>query len=182
MSFSPLLAGLLFLTMALASPNPSEDPSDLTVWPNQTSRANSDQWLIDNHDRIRQMRPRVLLLNFSQEASRSKLDQLTSDLLKALKEGSRYHGHGDRSAPPFLDYEVFKFVDLRDTNKTKGNSSKVPLKRGVTNTFNMDYNSFFTEEFALLYGIADPQKTNRWLRLDELVERGYVHELWFFGE
>src|SRR5690606_29358668 len=90
--------------------DPSSDPADLTAWPNQTSRANSDAWLVENHDRIRLMRPRVLLLNFSQEASRAKLEQLTSDLFAALKESSRYHGYTNPKAPAFLDYQVFKFV------------------------------------------------------------------------
>ena len=108
--------------------NPSRDPADLTIWPNQTSRANSDQWLVDNHDRIRQMRPRLLLLNFSQEVSRAKLEQLTRDLLAAIKESSRYHGYRDSNAPAFLDYQLFKFVDLRDADKSKGNCSQVPVK------------------------------------------------------
>ena len=34
------------------------------VWPNAESAANSDPWLIANHDRIRLMRPRVLAVNF----------------------------------------------------------------------------------------------------------------------
>src|SRR5688500_16381083 len=164
--------------------HPSRDPADLTLWPNQTSRANSDPWLIENHDRIRQMRPRVLLLNFSQEASRPKLEQLTRDLLAAIKESSRYHGYRDSNAPPFLDYQIFKFIDLREPNKTKGNTSKVPVKAHVTDSraINLDYNAFFTEAFAPHYDVRDPKNTNRFLRLDELVDRGYVHEVWFFGE
>ena len=34
------------------------------VWPNEESGANSDPWLIANHDRIRLMQPRVLAINF----------------------------------------------------------------------------------------------------------------------
>src|SRR5689334_9171627 len=33
-------------------------------WPNEESRATSDPWIRDNHDRIDVMRPRVLALNF----------------------------------------------------------------------------------------------------------------------
>jgi hypothetical protein len=163
---------------------PSRDPADLTIWPNQTSRANSDPWLVENHDRIRQMRPRVLLLNFSQEASREKLEQLTRDLLAALKESSRYHGYRDSNAPAFLEYQVFKFVDLRDPNKAKGNCGKVPVKSHITDprAINMDYNAFFTETFAPNYAVKDPRNPDRFLRLDELVDLGYVHEVWFFGE
>ena len=77
------------------------------------------------------MRPRVLLLNFSQEASTAKLEQLTRDLLAALKESSRYHGYRDSNAPAFLDYQIFKFIDLRDPDKTKGNTSKAHTKTGI---------------------------------------------------
>jgi hypothetical protein len=128
------------------------------------------------------MRPRLLLLNFSQEASREKIEQLTRDLLAAVKESSRYHGYRDSNAPPFLDYQLFKFIDLRDPAKTKGNSSKVPVKPGVTNGINLDYNAFFTEKFAPHYAVPDPKNTNSFLRLDELVDLGYVHELWLFAE
>ena len=164
--------------------DPARDPADLTIWPNQTTRANSDQWLVANHDRIRQMRPRVLLLNFSQEASREKLEQLTRELLAAIKESSRYHGYRDSNAPAFLDYQLFKFIDLREPNKSKGNTSKVPVKAHVTDprAINMDYNAFFTDQFAPHYDVRDPQNTIRFLRLDELVDRGFVHEVWFFGE
>src|SRR5688572_1825499 len=185
--FVPVI--LLSTLWSAASPldstsHPSNDPRDLTLWPNQTSRANSDQWLVENHDRIRVMRPRLLLLNFSQEASREKLEQLTRDLLAAVKESSRYHGYRDSNAPAFLDYQLFKFVDLRDPDKNKGNCAKVPVKASVTDphAINMDYNAFFTEQFAPHYAVRDPKNANRFLRLDELVDGGYVHEVWFFGE
>jgi hypothetical protein len=165
-----------------SSSTPRSDPDDPTLWPNQLSRANSDPWLVENHDRLRQMRPRILLLNFSQEASLQKLEQLTTDLFQALRESSRYHGYGDSKALPFLDYQLFKFVDLRDGDKPRGNSSRIPIKPNVTNTYNLDYNAFFGEQFAQLYQVRHPRDTNRFLRLDELVALGYVHELWLFGE
>src|SRR5262245_42483013 len=65
---------------------PSSDPDDVSVWPNQTSHANSDSWLAANHDKIRLMRPRLLLINFSNEHSRQHLDLLTKKLIAALAE------------------------------------------------------------------------------------------------
>jgi len=182
-----ILTGAVLAWPAAASPlapvsHPRDDPADLSVWPNQTSRANSDRWLVDHHDRIRQMRPRLLLLNFSQEASREKLAKLTADLLAAVRESSRYHGYRNPDAPVFLNYQLFKFADLREEGRTKGNSRKFPVKAGVTNTFNVDYNAFFTDAFAPHYGVPDPADPSRYLRLDDLAELGYVHELWVFGE
>lgn len=164
------------------SPGPWNDPTDTTVWPNQTSRANSDAWLVQNHDRIRSMRPRLLLLNFSNEHSREHLDRLTEQLIAALAESSCYHGYQDEKAPAFLNYQIFQFVDLRDADRTQGDSRRTPIKNPRAKTgFNMKYRDYFSDEFAKLYGIPDPRAPERFLRLDELIDGGYVHEVWFFG-
>ena len=176
---------LLIVTHARSATNlvadPSDDPADLTVWPNQTSHANSDRWLVENHDRIHVMQPRLLVLNLSNRATMRQIERMTDDLIKALAESSRYHGYRDSNAPPFLQYQVFKFVDLSD-GTTNANSRHVPLKSGVTNDFNVRYNAFFEDEFARHYGVHDPKNPSRFLRLDELVDGGYVHEVFFFCE
>ncbi len=162
--------------------DPKDNPAELRVWPNQTSRANSDTWLAQHHDEIRLMRPRLLLVNFSQEAKPKTLEKLARGIMAAVTEGSRYHGYANSNAPAFLDYRIFKFIDLREPGKTKGNSSKLPVKAGVTGTYNVDHNAFFSESFAKLLDVRDPDKPERFLRLDELVDKGYVHEVWFFIE
>ncbi len=163
-----------------STPNPLDDPADTSVWPNQTSRANGDRWLVENHDRIRRMRPRVLVLNFSNEHNRAHLDGLLARLCAALAESSRYHGYSDPKAPVFLQYEIFKFVDLRDADRSAGDSRLVPVKDPTaTDGFNMRYAAYFSDEFAAHIGVADPGEPGRFLRLDELVDRGYCHEVWF---
>lgn len=177
-----LACGSAFADGLEQSSHPKNDPADTKVWPNQTSRANSDQWLVENHDRIQQMRPRLLVLNFANRAKREHLAKMIDDLRAALKESSRYHGYKTPDAPAFLDYQVFKFVDLRDNDTNKVSSSKVPLKAGITNTFNLDYNEFFSEKYAEYLGVKDPKDESRYLRLDELVAGGYVHEVWFMAD
>src|SRR5215472_6667736 len=101
-----------------------------SVWPNSVSRANSDPWLVKNHDRITKLRPKLLVLNFangiSPEKARAKVDSLVS----ALRESSRYHGSNDLNAQPFLEYVVSKLVDLTDasppTQKLDGNCTRYP--------------------------------------------------------
>ena len=161
---------------------PRDDPTDPAIWPNQASRANSDQWLAQHHDSIRRMEPRVLVINFHNKTPRTKLEMQVSDLITALGEASRYHGYSDSNAPVFLNYRVFKFVDLRDENSPQRNSEKVPFKPGKTNGFNIDYNQFFSAEFANYYAVPDPLEPGRFLRLDELVAAGYVHEVWFLAD
>ncbi len=165
---------------AIGTPDRLDDPADTTVWPNKTSRANSDGWIPRNHDRIRVMRPRILMINFSNQVEAAKPMRLANELIAALKESSRYHGYEDPAAPPFLEYRVWRYVDMRDPGASKGNSRAAPIKPNVkAPEINCDYAGFFTEAFAERIGVRDPANRSRFLRLDELVDRGYVHEVWF---
>ncbi|MBM3887700.1 MAG: hypothetical protein FJ388_01105 [Verrucomicrobia bacterium] len=144
-------------TVAGADPfaDPANDPADPAVWPNRFSRANSDRWLVDNHNPIRQMNPRLLVLNFSNLRWRAHLDRMTRDLIAAIAESSRYHGYRDPAAPAFLHYHVFKFVDLRDAGRTNGNSRLLPIKTHAKPTeFNFDYNALFSPAFAERYNAS----------------------------
>lgn len=163
-------------------PGPWQDPADDTIWPNTISRANSDRWLVEHHDQIRRMHPRLLLINFSNEHSRESLDRLCRQIIQAIAESTRYHGYRNPNAPAFLQYQIFRFVDLRDHDRITGDSRLTPVKNPVaTSGFNMDYGQYFSERFAEFYGVPDPETPGRFLRLDELVDGGYVHEVWFFG-
>lgn len=164
------------------TPGPWSDPKGETVWPNAVSRANSDEWLAQHHDRIIEMRPRVLLVNFSNEHSREHLLKLADWLIGTLAESTRYHGSRDKQAKPFLKYEVFKFVDLRDRDRKAGDSSKTPVKDPNRMAgLNFKYRQLFTQEFADHFQVPDPRGPKRFLRLDELLDSGYVHEVWVFG-
>ena len=163
------------------SPGPWGDPADLAAWPNTTSRANGDAWLVANHDKLKVMRPRLLVVNFSNEHPRAHVERQTRQLIAALAESSRYHGSTDPTAPAFLKYEVFKTVDLRDTDRQVGEGRQIPLKDPSAKTgFNLKYRALFGDDFAKLYAVADPRDPQRFLRLDELLDGGYVHEVWFF--
>lgn len=161
------------------TPKPLQDSRELAVWPNRASRANGDLWIVKNHDRIRQMRPRLLLISFSNQVDPAKPMALFNDLRAALKESSRYHGYKDKDAPAFLDYQVWRYVDLRDKDSTTGNSSRTPRKSNPQGNLNCDYGGFFSEKFAESIGVRDPKNKRRYLRLDELIDQGYVHEVWF---
>src|SRR5512136_106229 len=74
-----------------ATSNPAAD--DLTVWPNKVSKANSDAWLVRNHEKLRKMRPRVLVLNFCNGFEPEKAEKMAKRLAAAVTEGTRYHGY-----------------------------------------------------------------------------------------
>lgn len=161
--------------------DPSSLPADPAVWPNAWSRANSDAWIAENHDGIRQMNPQLLVINFSNQMEPGKIPVMTRDLIAAVRESSRYKGYKDPAAPAFLEYGVFKYVDLRDPDSDKGNSTKSPVKPGVEKGINCDYDAFFNETFAEHYGVPDPDDPSRFLALGDLLDRGLVHEVWFFA-
>ena len=168
------------------------DPRDLvmmdhlvegTYWPNEASCANSDDWIVDHHDALRVMRPRVLVLVFMNDWRQEA--EMTDRLIAALALSTRYHWRQDPSAPAFLQYEVAKIVDLRDppgTQTLDGNSTRYPRvpdwQPGMTN---FAYERLYTDEFAAWYGYPDPDHAGRFLTLAELVDRGIVHELWFYA-
>lgn len=139
---------------------------DLTVWPNNKSKANSDQWIVDNHDSIRVMKPRLLVINFADELSRGDMRNQTEQLIEALKEASSWHGY-KQSSPAFMQYDVWKYVDCPDCPVKEHNNW-------------LDYDQLYSEKYAKYWGIKDPDVESKYLTLVELVERGYVHELWMF--
>jgi len=153
--------------------------SDETEWPNRVSRANSDEWIVRNHDRIRVMRPRVLVINFANANPAKRMRQQTEEMIRALAASTRYHGYKKPGAPAFLQYKLFKYVDLRDG--ATGNSALTPVKADAPEgAMNFDNGALFTERYARRWGVRDPRDSSRFLRLDELIEFGYVHEIWYF--
>ena len=167
-----------------ATPETPVYPDDLTVWPNKTSQANSDAWLVRNHDKLRKMRPRVLVLNFCNGFAPEKAEKTAKELAAAVTEGTRYHGYSHPETEPFIEWQIAKLVDLRDadpkTPTPDGNSTKyprAPKKDGP----NFVYKELYSAKFAEYYGIKDPRNAARYLKLHELVAQGWFHEVWFFA-
>jgi hypothetical protein len=52
----------------------------------------------------------------------------------------------------------------------------------VEGYWGFDYERLFTPEYALRYGITDPDDPARTLALCEAVDRGLVHEVWIYGD
>jgi hypothetical protein len=145
---------------------------DLTAWPNCESSASSDPWLVAHHDRLRVMRPRVLVLNFCNDIDLAGVEDRTRRLIAALAESTRHHGWEDPEAPAFLQYDVLKYVDLRDPSPAPdrvARSSSLAPRVG----HDFDYGALYSADFARRYGIDG-------LDLHALIRRGDVHELWFY--
>ena len=153
---------------------PGNLPDDLTVWPNKISFRNSDDWLWQNHDKIRKMRPRVLVLNFANDVSMAHIRKHVEGIIRATAEATRYHGFKDPAAPAFIEYEVAKYVDLRDRSGPEAGkrvtSSLMPRKKSPKRYEVLcDYAGFYTDEFARHLGFRDPRDASRFLNLHELI-------------
>ncbi len=145
----------------------------MDVWPNSISSANSDPWLAANHDTLREIRPRVLVLNFYNGTPGNDVLDSVNARIKALGEASRYHGYLDPGAPRFVNYEVAAIVDYTDPDPLVsdfGSSSRVPV--GVDGVF--DVEQLFGPSFAF----PDPAGTDAEFGLCELFEMGAINEVW----
>ena len=170
----------------LRDPLPPDLPRSRTIWPNRTSHRNSDEWLWKNHDRLKEMQPRVLVLNFANDVDMEAVRRHTEGVVRASAESTRYHGFENPDAPAFLDYQIAKYVDLRDTEGPhvgqRVSSARMPRKKDRDpNEPLVDYGALFSAELAEQYGFVDPRDKTRFLDLAELVNFGFVHELWFYA-
>ena len=128
------------------------------VWPNDMSKANSDTWIQQNHDRITQLRPKVLVIDLENTAN---AQTLVTGHINALKEASSFHKYKDTAAQPMLAYELVKVVPA-----TKGGA--------------INYTSWNSQAFAdsniQLKDPANPSGPN--LTLCGLFEKGVINEVW----
>ncbi len=176
----PLVSAVAALSVCLTD-RARQEPD---YWPNAKSSANSDEWLVANHDRIRVMRPKLLVVNFVNGLKPFEARAKVHNLINALRESSRYHGYENRQAPAFLDYQVFKQVDLTDVmplpddKKMEGNSSFYP-RQADTGEGNFRYDALYGEEFAKHYDIRG--EDGKPMNLKELVDTGTINEVWFLG-
>jgi hypothetical protein len=149
-----------------------------TAWPTADHGANSDPWLVVHHDVITQMSPRVLVLNFDDGASSEQALQTAQREAAAIAEGSRYHGYADSAAPPFLQYQILKVVDLTDHPAPAGWTNPSSTLLPTTATGEFDPTALFTSRFSDSFGFADPAAPSRSLSLCQLFEQGIVNEVW----
>jgi hypothetical protein len=129
------------------------------------SKTNSDTWISQNHDRITQLRPNVLLLNFSDTYTLAQTQALADKHVAALKEASSPHKFKNPAAQPAVAYQVIKIVMAGKANKpVSGNS--------------INYPGLNTPAFADIMGIDDPANPGTKLNLCGLFEKGIVNEVW----
>ncbi len=183
-----VIAGALCSIVVEAQPlPPPEDlPPGPDIWPNAESFRNSDDWLWRHHEKIREMRPRVLVLNFANDADMTAIGTHARAVADAWSEATRHKGYERPDAPPFIRFQILRVLDLRDdaarAAPERTTSSRMPVKadhrRGEAT---IDYAALFSDQFAPSLGFADPRAPGRFLNLAELANAGWVHEVWFYA-
>jgi len=162
-----------------------------TVWPNAFSKAASDPWLAVHHDEIQTVKPNVLVLGFVNLSNPTRDQALVNQLFTAYREASRMQGFKNPSQASQLQYQLAKYVDLRDgvngrppapagfpyQNSTLFPASAAARAAGQT----VDYAQFFNQTFANLYAFPDPNNPSHNMTLCELADKGTVHEVWVVG-
>lgn len=158
----------------------------LQVWPNAVSRANSDPWLATHHAEIRQLRPRVLALNFVNAKTNAQMLAHLGKITAAVQEASRPRGYQDAGAPPMWVPQIAYAVDLRDNPPPAGwkwgNSTHYPRESPKEGYWGFDYEVLWSAAFAAKMAIADPDDPGKILDLCALIDRGLVHEVWVYGD
>ena len=180
------LRGAVLSALKDAGVDVKEDPiaaTGPTEWPNEKSSVNSDAWLIQNHDRLRRMKPRVLVLNFANGYAPPQAEDIVTRFAKAISESSRYHGYKDPSAPAFLEYQIVKIADLCDKPMIPGREKKNSRwwPRDGDKKGSVDYGKFFTDEYTKLIDFRTEDSPDEPVSIADLVNDGRINELWFIG-
>src|SRR4029079_2368661 len=58
------------------------------IWPNDVSKANSDPWIAANHENIRIMKPKLLVLNFVNADSMATMNTVIGGIVNSTNESS----------------------------------------------------------------------------------------------
>ncbi|QOI99237.1 MAG: hypothetical protein HRU70_01525 [Phycisphaeraceae bacterium] len=172
--------------VAPAFPMPEGLGDDPSVWPNTASYRNSDDWLWRHHDAIREMRPRVVVLNFANDTDEAKFRGHADAVAAGFAEATRHKGYENPDATPFIRFQIIKAIDLRDepakVEPVRRTSSRMPVKKDLRpGEPAIDYAALFSDEFAPSLGFEDPRTPGRFMNLAELVNAGWVHEVWFYA-
>jgi hypothetical protein len=134
------------------------------VWPNEESSTNSDTWLVEHHDRITKLEPRVLLVNFADGVTEQEAIDKAEAIIGAVAEGSRHHGYSNDAAPVFIEPKIAHVVDMPGQ----------PLRSG--NHFG--YVEFMTgQNFASQMAFTAPGGSEN-LTVCEMFEQGFINEAW----
>jgi hypothetical protein len=162
-----------------AAPRPdaiAADPAGRLIWPNEVSSKNSDPWLVENHTRIVEMHPRFLIIDFANRFTDEQVMARFNLHKEALMEGSRYHGYKNPESKPFMIWEVFKHVSLKDPPGSPEavalNSSKMPRRNG-----GIDFGQLFSQTYADLYQVPDPATEGRFMRICDMFNAGMVNDI-----
>jgi plastocyanin len=162
--------------------------TDLTIWPNSVSRANSDPWIAQNHSQLVKMQPRFLVINFANGIGLGGADNThggaftpaqvvakAQAFLAQLKYASQYRARTNPSNTAFLDPAIARVADLRDVN---GHANSNLFPRGPKDSHGypqVGYYQLFSQAYAPFWNFLDPN--GNYLTLGQAAGLGYFHDI-----
>ena len=144
------------------------------IWPNASSYTNGDIWLRENHDRVTELRPKVLVVDMDLNITDERSEQVSNAYAHAFAQSTRFQGYNDPDSPVRVNPQIIKIVHLQDAKYITENFGTDAENLG-------EMAALFTDEFADYIGWKDPQDSNRNMNLCELFERGFINEYWSHG-
>jgi len=184
-------AALLLLVFCLIPAYAQSSPEDATsrVWPNAVSSRNSDPWLVRHHDRIAEMRPRVLFINFGNgfdvygTANNDNIDNgpVTVQILQqkvaayahVMEVATTYQPAIHKAARPFISPRV-RLVDLSD-GSGHANSLLMPRRVNSSGVLAFDYTALFGDGYKQYWNIRNA--AGKALNLGEAFAAGLLNEV-----
>ncbi len=153
-----------------------DNTSTAVIWPNEHSSTNGDQWLRDNHDRITELRPAVLVVDMDLNIPDARSNEVSQKYAHAFAESTRFHGYKNPDSPARVNPQIKKIVHMKakDADYIRRNFGTNAEKMGKMAPL-------FTQQFADYIGWKDPENPNRNMTLCELFERGFINEYWSHG-
>jgi hypothetical protein len=127
------------------------------IWPNSMSSANSDDWLVQNHDRITQLQPRVLAMDLANTPAATAMTKINQHIA-GLANATSFHKFNTASAQPMLQYQLLKIVQATGPDYATWNSQA------------------FADSNIQIKDPANPTGPN--LTLCQLFEKGVINEVW----
>jgi len=182
------LSLLVFYLIPTYAQSSAEDDT-LRVWPNAVSSRNSDPWLVKHHDRIEQMRPRVLFINFGNgfdvygTANNDNIDngsvtlqilqQKVAAYIHVMEVATTYQPATHKAARPFISPRV-QLVDLSDKSG-HANSMLMPRRVNSSGVLAFDYTALFGEGYKRYWNIRNA--AGKALNLGDAFAAGLLNEV-----
>jgi len=118
-----------------------------------------------------------MVINFENRYNFAMTTNLAQQFAFFISTSTKYHGYKSNS-PAFLNYQIFKVVDLSDPGGAPNqNGSRLPRLPRSDGSQAIRESAFFTDQFTQLLDLRDGN--NNQVSLQQAFATGLINEVWF---